>query len=86
MRVTSKGQVTIPIELRRKYGIGPGADVEFVEGDRGPVLRLCAVPPLAPGDLVRALRRARTHVTHRFTTDEVMELMRGKDDEPVATK
>ncbi len=86
MRVTSKGQVTIPIELRRKYGIGPGADVEFVEGDRGPLLRLCPVPPGQPGDLVRALRKARTRVTHRLTTDQIMELMRGSDHEPVATK
>lgn len=34
MRLSSKGQVTIPAELRRKYGLLPGDDVEFVE-DRG---------------------------------------------------
>jgi AbrB family looped-hinge helix DNA binding protein len=33
MRVTSKGQVTIPKEIRDKLGIGPGSEVEFVERD-----------------------------------------------------
>lgn len=34
MRVTSKGQVTIPLAVRRKLGIGPGSEVEF-ELDQG---------------------------------------------------
>ena len=29
MRVTSKGQVTIPIEIRRQLDIGPECEVEF---------------------------------------------------------
>ncbi|GGD94405.1 hypothetical protein GCM10011390_11460 [Aureimonas endophytica] len=35
MRVTEKGQVTIPKAIRDKLGIGPGSEVEFVDrGDR----------------------------------------------------
>jgi AbrB family looped-hinge helix DNA binding protein len=33
MRVTEKGQVTIPKEIRDRLGIGPGSEVEFVERD-----------------------------------------------------
>ena len=33
MRVTSKGQVTIPKEIRDRLGIGPGSEVEFGERD-----------------------------------------------------
>jgi antitoxin PrlF len=29
MRVTQKGQVTIPQQVRRALGIAPGSDVEF---------------------------------------------------------
>lgn len=29
MRVTQKGQVTIPLQVRRALGIHPGSDVEF---------------------------------------------------------
>ncbi|MDP9136358.1 MAG: AbrB/MazE/SpoVT family DNA-binding domain-containing protein [Actinomycetota bacterium] len=34
MRVTQKGQVTIPLEVRKALGIRPGSDVRFeVDGD-----------------------------------------------------
>jgi AbrB family looped-hinge helix DNA binding protein len=34
MRITSKGQVTIPIEIREQLGLLPGTEVEFrVDGD-----------------------------------------------------
>lgn len=33
--VTSKGQITIPAEVRRKLGLRPGARVEFVPMDDG---------------------------------------------------
>jgi AbrB family looped-hinge helix DNA binding protein len=37
--VTSKGQVTIPKELREKFGIEPGTRVDFVEEVGGLRLR-----------------------------------------------
>jgi AbrB family looped-hinge helix DNA binding protein len=33
MRITSKGQVTIPKAIREKLGVKPGDEVEFVEVD-----------------------------------------------------
>ena len=38
MRVTSKGQVTIPKPIRDRLGIGPGSRVEFIEQDNDVVL------------------------------------------------
>ena len=35
MRVTQKGQVTIPLPVRRALGIEPGSDVEFELDERG---------------------------------------------------
>lgn len=35
MRVTQKGQVTIPLPVRRALGIVPGSDVEFELDERG---------------------------------------------------
>ncbi len=35
MRVTSKGQVTIPKHIRERLGIVPGSNVEFVAGPEG---------------------------------------------------
>lgn len=37
MRMTSKGQVTIPKEIRDKLGVGPGSDIGFSE-DGGQVV------------------------------------------------
>ena len=37
--VTRKGQVTIPVEIRRKFGIEVGAKVEIVEQDGMIVIR-----------------------------------------------
>lgn len=41
-RVTAKGQTTIPQEIREKYGIEPGDEVEWVETDNGIVLKKVA--------------------------------------------
>lgn len=35
MRVTQKGQVTIPLPVRRALGIQPGSDVEFQLEEHG---------------------------------------------------
>jgi antitoxin PrlF len=35
MRVTQKGQVTIPLQVRQALGIQPGSDVEFKLDERG---------------------------------------------------
>jgi antitoxin PrlF len=33
--VTSKGQITIPLEVRKKLGLKPGDRVSFIEGEHG---------------------------------------------------
>jgi AbrB family looped-hinge helix DNA binding protein len=38
MRITSKGQVTIPQELRQKHGLLPLSEVDFVEKHGGLLL------------------------------------------------
>ena len=39
MRITSKGQVTIPQRLRNRFGLLPHTEVDFEEGDGGVVIR-----------------------------------------------
>lgn len=38
MRVTEKGQVTIPKAIRDRLGIGPGSEVDFVERESAVIL------------------------------------------------
>ncbi|NCN05243.1 MAG: AbrB/MazE/SpoVT family DNA-binding domain-containing protein [Spirochaetales bacterium] len=44
MRVTEKGQVTIPQEVRIQLGIEPGTEVEFVAAGDHAILRKIARP------------------------------------------
>ena len=39
MKITTKGQVTIPKLIRERFGLRPGSEVRFVEEDRKVVLR-----------------------------------------------
>jgi len=47
-KVTSKGQVTIPKEIREKLGVHPGEDVGFEERDN--LLVICKVVTKSPFD------------------------------------
>jgi len=38
-RVTSKGQVTIPVDIRERLGLQPGDEISFEETDEGYVIR-----------------------------------------------
>lgn len=39
MKVSERGQVTIPAELRRRYGLLPKVEVEFVAAEKGVLIR-----------------------------------------------
>jgi AbrB family looped-hinge helix DNA binding protein len=75
MKVTTKGQVTIPLEIREQLGIQPGAEVEFkVEGN---VVRL--IPSRRSRTHGRRIvERLRGRATVRMSTEEIMALTRGK--------
>jgi antitoxin PrlF len=74
MRVTEKGQVTIPKELRDAFGIGFGTEVEFEPVDDALVLRKVSTGPTRGRRLADRLR-GRGDVD--MTTDEIMALTRG---------
>ena len=51
MRVTTKGQVTIPQEIREKLGITPAVEVDFIEEKdriyfRSATLHSVSLPPV----------------------------------------
>lgn len=77
MRVTSKGQVTIPVEIREKFGIFPNTEVEFVV--RGDSVRLVKTPPKrGSGRGAELIARMRGTANTKMTTDEIMALTRGE--------
>ena len=84
MRVTEKGQVTIPKPIRDKLGIGPGSEVEFVDrGDNVVVLQARdaggTTPPANFDEWAAGV--AGTLDLGGMTTDEYMEWLRGPRDD-----
>lgn len=73
MKVTEKGQVTIPKELRDALGIGAGTEVEFERRDDAIVVRKASHQPTRGRQLAERLR-GRGDVA--MTTDEIMALTR----------
>jgi len=74
MRITSKGQVTIPQAVREKMGFWPHTEVEFVtEGDTVYVRRATGGESRGTR-LVQALR-GKGDIS--MTTDQILALTRG---------
>ncbi len=88
MRVTSKGQVTIPKAVRDKLGIAPGTDVGFSEEGALIVLKPDEVvegesrgAKLARQLIELGNRARREGWASGLTTDEIMEMTRGPFDD-----
>jgi AbrB family looped-hinge helix DNA binding protein len=75
MRITSKGQVTIPIEIREKMGFLPDTEVEFrIKGNSVELIKAKRKGQLRGSKLITQLRGK---ATVRMSTDEIMALTRG---------
>jgi antitoxin PrlF len=74
MRITSKGQVTIPIEIREKMGFLPNTEVEFKITGNTVCLKRVEARSKRSRELISSLRGKGTV---RMTTDEILSLTRG---------
>ena len=75
MRITSKGQVTIPQHIREKVGLLPNTEVDFIL-DGNTVRIVKAEPADGSNRSRRILRRLRNSATVSMSTDEIMALTR----------
>ena len=72
MRITTKGQVTIPQEIRERLGLLPRSEVVFeLDGDS---VRIRKARGAARGAAI--VGRLRGTATRKMTTDEIMALTR----------
>jgi AbrB family looped-hinge helix DNA binding protein len=73
MKITSKGQVTIPVEIREKLGFFPNTEVEFeIVGD-ALYLKKASIKPLRGKKLISMMQGK---ATVKMTTEEIMLLTR----------
>ena len=79
MKITTKGQITIPQALRLKSGLLPNTDATFEENDGGVIIR----PAKSKHALIlERLRDARGTADTALATDDIMGMTRGEDDGP----
>ncbi len=80
MRLTTKSQVTIPLAVRRKLGLGPGSEVEISALGKVAVLQPRKnAKPAAHAALPEWLRKMSGAGSGRYKTEELMRLTRGED-------
>ena len=72
MRVTSKGQVTIPQHIRVKLNIAPATEVEFIEDHE----RIYLVKKKDDNTSGQRFRKLRGIATIKMSTNEIMNLTR----------
>lgn len=88
MRMTTKGQVTVPKHVRKAMGLKPGSEIGFEEEDgEFKLVNLDHINRDAPGEeLVRhivqtaAKLRAEGQIND-LTTERIMEMTRGMTDD-----
>ncbi len=76
MRVTTKGQVTIPLHIREKLNISPNSDVDFQERG-GKIYLMKRDRNSIPTPQKNKFRRFRGIATVKMSTEEIMKLTRG---------
>ncbi len=75
MRITSKGQVTIPLRVREALGLMPDTEVEFEVVDGA--VRMTKAPSRKADRGQALVHHMRGRSTRRITTDQIMKLTRG---------
>ena len=75
--LTSKGQVTIPKQIRDALSLAPGCSVDFAVNRDGEVVihKVGAVPGRQPD----RFEAARGKADVKWRTDELMTLLRGEE-------
>jgi AbrB family looped-hinge helix DNA binding protein len=77
MRITSKGQVTIPVEIRERAGMLPETEVEFrFDGETVSIVKVSTAAKPSRGARLIAQMRGKGDVS--MTTDAIMALTRGE--------
>jgi AbrB family looped-hinge helix DNA binding protein len=77
MRITSKGQVTIPAAIREKAGLLPNTEVEFtMDGDAVRLRRRKPRKGVSRGQAI--VDRLRGTATRPLSTEAIMAMTRGE--------
>lgn len=78
MRITSKGQVTIPVEIRERLGLLPNCEVEFeIEGSAVRIRKARGRSTRGRGRSI--VQHLKGKATSGMTTEQIMALTRAEN-------
>ena len=77
MKITTKGQVTIPVEIREKLGLLPNTEVEFEVVGKAVRMRKVRRAGRSGRRGKSIVERLRGRGSVRMTTDDILALTRG---------
>lgn len=78
MRITEKGQLTIPIKLRKRYGLDHNVEVEFFADDDGIRIAKRGSEAANPFHALRGAARKRLGRKGYVSVDKYIESIRGR--------
>lgn len=79
MQITSKGQVTIPLEIRTRLGLLPNTEVEFeLSGDHARIRKASQQRRRTNSRGAQVLSALRGTADTRMSTDEILALTRSQ--------
>ena len=76
MRITAKGQVTIPQDIRERAGLLPHTEVDFVYD--GKTVRIVRADRKRTSRGARLVAHMRGRGSIKLTTDQIMAMTRGR--------
>jgi len=76
MKITTKGQVTIPKRLREKYDLAPESEVTFEPVENGVLIRRATT---REAEIDRRLSNAVGAASVPLTTDQIIRITRSED-------
>lgn len=82
MRLTSKGQVTVPQAIREMAGLAPGCEVEFYFDNGRVCLKKVATSPADRRERILAALDAATATAtanRKLRTDDILRMTRDED-------
>ena len=74
MKISSKGQVTIPIEIRNKFGLSSDTEIMFIVTTDNKLVLQKKDPIVSKGQ--KLIKHLTNKASVKMSTDEIMNLVR----------
>ena len=79
MKISAKGQVTVPLAYRERYGLKPGVEIDVLPEVDGLHIKARNTASKSDAPFERWIAKAAGSAAGTVTTDKIMAMTRGED-------